>query len=159
MKSKNLRPDAATGKPAMNKLGSRYLYGCEIDTYASNATNIGEMLEEMCERCIDIVKKGETAPYVYFGFVLNGFDFGVGLALHTTDGMLASIHLRSTLKLDLSGIRNEWGEYVNYYLKKRGLVSNKSFAKKVKKYEVSPIDAFILTSAFFKEKVGEEFVE
>lgn len=159
MKQLNVSPDAATGKPAMNKAGSSNLYGYEVDSYTCNLSNMGNILEVMCDMCIDIVKEGGNAAYVYDRFSLGGFDFGVGLALHTVDGGLwASLHTRSTMKSDLSEVRNKWGAYVISYLKKRGLVGNKSFAKRVKKCEVSPEDAALLTSAFFEENVGSKLV-
>lgn len=142
-------PDAATGKTAMIK-GKGNLYGYDVDCFISKASHMGDILEKMCDVCIDCVKEGSNAAYVFDRFSFCGYDFGVGLAFHNVNGgLFASLHTRSTMKSDLSEVRSKWGEYVTSYIRKRGLEGNKSFAKKVKGHEVSPTEAAILTSAYF----------
>lgn len=144
-------PDAATGKTAMIK-GAGNLYGYDVDCYTFKRNNMGDTLEVMCDMCIDIVKEGVKAAYVFDSFSFGGYDFGVGLAFHNVDGgLFASLHTRSTMDSDLSEVRKEWGKHITSYIRKRGLEGNKSFAKRVKKCEVSPTEAAILTSAYFEK--------
>ena len=158
MKKNNTHPNTATGKTAMDYIGSAVVNGNTIPLFTFEPTSIRDMIETLCDVCIDSVKKG-TAAYVYDRFSIDEFDFGVGISFYTINGGLyVSLHTRSTMKSDLSEVRNKWGEYITSYIRKRGLEGNKSFAKKVKSCEVSPYSAAILTSGFFEGNLGVNMV-
>lgn len=151
-------PDAATGKTAMNIVGSASVNGVDIPVYTHNPNSIREMLETMCDLCINAVKNG-TVAYAYNRFSVAEFGFGVGISLHCIDGdTSASLYIHSNMESDLGEVRALWGEAILSYLLKRGVMRNKGFAKRVKKCEITPHQARVLTAGFFEEKLGVEYM-
>ena len=150
-------PDA-TGKTAMNIVGSAVANGAVIPIFTHNPNSLREMLENLCDVCINAVKNGNV-PYVYNRFSVAEFDFGVGVSLHCiNDDTNACLYIHSNMESDLSGVRNLWGDAIRSYLLKRGVMRNKGFARRVKKCEISPNDNRVLTAGFFEENLGVEYM-
>ena len=151
-------PDAATGKPAMNIVDLAVVNGDVIPIFTHNPNSIREMLENMCDVCINCVKNGNVA-YVYDRFSVAEFDFGVGISLHSiNDDTNACLYIHSNMESDLGEVRKIWGAAIRSYLLKRGVMRNKGFAKRVKKCEISPDDNRVLTAGFFVENLGVEYM-
>jgi hypothetical protein len=151
-------PDAATGKTAINIVGSAVVNGDVIPIFTHNPNTIREMLETMCDMCINCVKNGNVA-YVYDRFSVAEFSFGVGISLHCIDGdTSASLYIHSNMESDFGGVRALWGDAIRSYLLKRGVMRNNGFAKRVKKCEITPHEARVLTAGFFEGNLGVDYM-
>lgn len=59
--NKNIaKSNAVTGKTAMNIVGSAVVNGDVIPIFTHNPNSIREMLENMCDVCINCVKNGKV---------------------------------------------------------------------------------------------------
>ena len=158
MKHNFSKSNAATGKTALYYLGASVLNDVEIPIYGYNATSINDILEHMCDMCVNHVKNGRPV-YTFNRFNIANYNIGVGLSLHCIDGdTSACLYIHSDMKSDLGEVRKIWGDIIHSYLLKRGIMRNKGFAKRVKKHEITVMQNKVLTAGFLEEKLTDGFV-
>ena len=95
MKHNFSKSNTATGKTAVNYLGASVLNDVEIPIYGYNATSINDILEHMCDMCVNHVKNGR--PVYTFITDLTLQTIILELVYHST--VLMVIHLLAYISI------------------------------------------------------------
>lgn len=136
--------DCATIKMADNSTITVTLNDKMMNTSAFTPDSIGQRMVEMTEHCIDFIKEGRE-PYIYTDVYVCGVKYGVSVSLHygVTDkdkgkGVFPLVIWYSDNPVDKELV-NQTSSVPHTILTRRGLYASKSFAAKVKRWDLDPL--------------------
>lgn len=152
-------PVAATGTTTMKQIGEYSFEGCPMGRWGifeGNSRKLQitpkELIECMANQCIDLTLEGKI-PYTYSNMYLGGKRYGVSVSLHYNNSVedvmsMVVVHSDNGTPAELI---DKCDNYAISQFEKRGVIRNKSFAKRVKRDLISPDGAYYTTLGMYRE--------
>ena len=144
--------DCATVKIADNSTITVTFNDKMMNTSAFTPDSIGQRMVEMTEHCIDFIKEGRE-PYIYTDVYVCGVKYGVSVSLHycVTDkgkGALALVIWHTDNPVDTELVI-QTSSVPHTLHTRRGLYASKSFAAKVKRWDLDPLMVNYKTTFYY----------